>query len=350
MEKVTRTFIDLVKIDSPSGEEDGVRKYLIMKLSSLGIKSVTDKVGNLFVKVDGAGEPVLLSAHMDTVEPGRGIIPKVVNGVVKSDGSTILGADNKAAVAAILTVLGNLPDSHRSLEIVFSVCEETDGGIESFDFNQLKSKIGIAPDRGSKIGNVVLAAPWIDNFEIEVHGRIVHSSVPEKGINALTAASRAMVALEWGRPDKETTTNMGIIHGGSVMNSIPSKVDLTGEVRSFSEKSLEKNIVKIRDTFEKEAKKIGAKIAFRRESYCKGYSYKKTDYSVVYFKKVCDRLKIPLSYEKSFGGSDANSFIAHGISVLNIGEGSKYPHTLREQVSEKDLFKLVELIATYITL
>ena len=102
--------------------------------------------------------------------------------------------------------------------------------------------------------------------------------------------------------------------------------------------------------FEKEAKKIGAKIAFRRESYCKGYSYKKTDYSVVYFKKVCDRLKIPLSYEKSFGGSDANSFIAHGISVLNIGEGSKYPHTLREQVSEKDLFKLVELIATYITL
>jgi len=350
MDEIIDTFIELVKIDSPSGHEEKVRNYLADRLSKMGLHPSVDKAGNMLLKIHGEGEPVLLSAHMDTVEPGCGIKPKRVDGIIKSDGTTILGADNKVAVAAILQVLTNLPKKHRPIEVVFSVREETDSGIDSFDFSKLRSKIGIAADRGSEIGSVVMSSPWIENLEIEVIGKIAHSGLPEDGINALTIASNAITDLKWGRVDEKTTANIGLIEGGTAMNSVPSRVTLTGEVRSFSKKLMDKQILKIEKTFKRIAKKHGGKVHFKREKYCAGYNLKPSNPALKQFAKSCKEYDIKVKYEKSFGGSDANSFIAHGIIVTNVGEGSKDPHTLKESVSVENLVKITKLLSTYVSM
>ncbi|MBI4157697.1 M20/M25/M40 family metallo-hydrolase, partial [Candidatus Woesebacteria bacterium] len=250
MSKLTQTFIDLVRIDSPSGYEARARDFVVQRLAGLGIKSKIDKAGNVFAKVEGEGEPVIVCAHLDTVEPGRGIKPVVSGGFIKSSGETILGADDKVAVAAIICALEEAKEQGiktKPLELIFTVREETDGGINEFDFGQLKAKYGVIADKASPIGTVVMSSPWIENLNIEIIGKTAHAGVPEKGINALTLTSEAISKLKWGRLDEKTTANIGLISGGSAMNSIPEKISLIGEVRSFSKDSLEENIKKIKD-------------------------------------------------------------------------------------------------------
>ncbi|HLE49487.1 MAG TPA: M20/M25/M40 family metallo-hydrolase [Patescibacteria group bacterium] len=346
---LVETFIDLVKIDSPSGEEEKICVYIQKRLSAMGVKSQVDKSGNLFAKVDGVGVPVILSAHMDTVEPGKNIKPKIINGVIKSDGTTILGADNKIAIASIINALQQVnPNRRRSLEIVFSVREETDGGIADFDFSLLQGRTGILADKATDVGIIELASPWIENLEITINGLSAHSGSPEKGINALTVASNAITNLDWGRINDETTSNIGVISGGSVMNTIPEKVFLQGEVRSFSRKKLDNQIIKIKKTFESTTKKYAADLGFIANNYCNGYVFKKSDEYVDRVAGVMKSLGIKPKYEIAFGGSDANTFIKNGINLVNIGDGGRDPHTLKESVTIADLEKIAMIFTSYI--
>ena len=186
------TFLDLVSIDSPSTYEKDVIGYVLVRLKDMGMTVSIDEVGNIFAFSDRSGNPVLLCAHLDTVEPGRGVRPKISNGHIKSDGRTILGADNKAAVAAILLACEETPVIRRkNLEIIFSVREETSGGINEFDTTLIKSKTGLVADSGEPIGSIVLASPWIEDFEAGFFGREAHTSVPGEGINALIAEMSA---------------------------------------------------------------------------------------------------------------------------------------------------------------
>jgi len=260
-------FLTLVKIDSPSGNETEVCKFIASYLEKMGIKSKTDKVGNLFACVSGKGEPVILGAHMDTVEPGCGIKPKIEKGIIKSDGTTILGADNKIAIACILAAITKVPKENRkSLELVFSVREETNSGINEFDFSLLRGKVGLVADRASFVGVIVLSSPWIENLTVDVIGKSTHAGSPEKGINALSLASEAISKLTWGRISSKTTANIGTIKGGSAMNTIPEKIELVGEVRSFSESQLVKQVKKIRSVFTKTVEGNGGKLIFVTES------------------------------------------------------------------------------------
>lgn len=351
MQKVTKNFINLVKIDSLSGYEGEVCNYLIERLGKMGFRTSVDKYGNLFAKSEGVGRPVLLSAHMDTVSPGKNVQPIVKNNIIKSDGSTILGADNKAAIAAILTAVENVAvKNRRPLEIVFSVREETDGGIKNFDFSKLKSVKGLIADRADKIGTIVLSSPWIVNMEISIKGKATHSGTPEKGRNALTVMCKCISKLNWGRIDKFTTSNIGLINGGSAMNTIPESIQLSGEVRGFDKTRLEEVLSKIKDTFLQISNQSRVKCIFNSHIYCSGYVYTRSDNNVKETSTIFRKLEIKPMYQKSFGGSDANAFIQNGVKIINIGYGAKYTHTTREQISVKSLVDLTRIFQTYIIL
>lgn len=349
-DKLTDLFCQLVRIDSPSGLEHEVSKFIFSKFNLLGLEVIQDSAGNLFITVPGQGQPVILSAHMDTVEPGRGIHPVIKEGIIRSSGDTILGADNKVALAAIIQAVSeSFHHNHRALEIVFTVREETDGGISGFDFSRLKSRSGIIPDRGADLGSIVISSPWILNLNIKITGRAAHASLPEEAVNALTVTASALTRLRWGRLNPRTIANIGLISGGSAMNTIPGNVFLTGEIRSFSERDLKIASDHIRAVFQATTDRYGAILDYKPELYCQGYTYSRSDPEVKDLNRLYTSQHLQVNYEKIYGASDANVFIAHNIRVVTIGDGCKNPHTVQENIAVSDLIRLKDIILAYIT-
>ena len=237
-DRLVNTFLDLVRIDSPSGQEAIIGRELQARLTALGLAAGIDEHGNVIARLDGDGVNwLLLSAHMDTVGQDTGIQPIIRDGVISSDGTTILGGDDKSGVAAILETIAVLQEqrlSHPPLEVVITVGEEVGLlGAKLVDKSILRAKQGIVMDAGGPIGHIVISAPGQDSLQITVHGVAAHAgSEPEKGINAIRVAAEAIAAMPLGRIDFETTCNIGIIEGGTARNIVPDIVKITGEARS----------------------------------------------------------------------------------------------------------------------
>ncbi len=206
--------------------------------------------GNLIARFRGTAKdpPLLLNAHMDTVEPGKGVIPVFKDGIFTSDGTTILGADDKSAIAILLETIrvlqeNNLP--YGPLELVFTICEETGLlGAKYLDYDLITATYGYALDATDTEG-IVTRAPGSDRLEFKIHGKDAHAgAAPEKGINAITLACKAIAGLEIGRIDHETTCNIGIIKGGIATNIVPNLVTVKGEIRSHNEEKLTRMTMK----------------------------------------------------------------------------------------------------------
>lgn len=346
--KLVELFFDLVTIDSPSGYESEIRNFLITYFTKLGISTEVDNIGNLFARVNGVGDPIVLSAHMDTVEPGRGVKPRIVGGVIKSDGKTILGADNKAALASIVSAIEAAGTQNRSLEIVFSVKEETDGGINKFDFTRLKSKSGLCADSGFEIGTIVSNSPWITDLKIEIFGRSAHSAEPEKGRNALVVISEVVERLKPGRLDADTTLNFGIVEGGSATNTVPGNMTIGGEIRSFNYRSLRRHLNHLETLLAQAASKHGVKYKILTKPYCTGYNLNRNAKAVVETSHILGKLGHKPKFKNSFGGSDSNAFLDNGISVINIGDGCKNLHTQDEEIALRSLVDLRTIFVRFI--
>ena len=241
--RLVNTFLDLVKIDSPSGEEKNIAIFVSKKLTDLGGNVISDSYGNLITKFPGNGKSFLLSSHLDTVEPGRKIIPKIYGDKVESDGTTILGGDAKAGIAIILEALQSLVEdkkSHVPLEIVFTLEEETGLlGATNLDYSQINATKGIVLDAVGGVENLILSAPGYTRIDAEITGRGAHSGFePEKGISAIKIASVIISRLNIGRIDAETTANVGTIRGGSARNAIAETAYLEAEIRSSNVEKL----------------------------------------------------------------------------------------------------------------
>ncbi|HEX9805063.1 MAG TPA: M20/M25/M40 family metallo-hydrolase [Candidatus Dojkabacteria bacterium] len=348
MQKIVDTFFQIVKIDSPSGEEMEIKIYLKSWLERVGYKVKEDKVGNLLAYVYKGQPKLLLCAHMDTVMPGRSIKPQIRSGVIVSDGNTILGADNKASISAIicavedyLSVHGSLPD----VEILFSVKEETGGGVEYFPFDWVKSKFGVTFDHAKPLGIITLAAPFIYNFRIIFLGKPAHSSKPEKGENALNAAIEFLKSLKVGAHDNhQSTINVGKISGGAGINVIPEEVIVEGEVRSTIKKRFDFHLKKVKSLAEKSVKGSRVKIKYSLDGFCPGYYYKKTDPFIKKVEKLLKKSRLTVGYDMSTGVSDVNSLVGGGIKAVCLSDGTKNPHTKKESVSIKNLESLYRLI------
>jgi tripeptide aminopeptidase len=387
-DRLLATFYDLVRIDSPSGEEGKLREYLKARLEDMGLTTWVDAKGNLLGTLPGRGEPFLLNAHMDSVQPCRGIKPDMRDGVIYSDGSTILGADDRGGIAAILESLACLapggprgaeaplvsPEgpggaeaplvspggpggaeaplvspgrpAHRAVELAFTVQEEVGLlGAKALDLSLLRAREGIVLDSHGPVGGIIVATPYHNHLNAAIIGKAAHAGVaPENGLSAIAVAAEAIARMNLGRIDPETTANIGVIHGGTARNIVPERVELQGEARSRDEAKLERQTEQMVDALTQAAARAGAKIELDVERAYLGYELRPDDALVQKVTGAMKRLGIEPRLEATGGGSDANIFHQHGIKVANLSVGYEDVHTTNEHVALSELVKCAQVL------
>ncbi len=347
-------FVNLCRIDSPSGEEKSVGDYVIEHFARHKIRAGRDAYGNVIAKVAGEGKPLVLSAHLDTVEPGRAVKPVVRNGVVRSDGRTILGADDKAGLAAAIAVAQEAVGQGwriRPLELVFTRQEETDlDGVHNLDWSRIRAREGFILDGSDDPGRITIAAPYIYNIDIQVKGRAAHAGVePQKGINALAIAADAISELKLGRIDRQTTANIGTLAAGSASNSIPAEAVMHAETRSHSQKSALAQIEIINRAFKRAVRRRrGAKLSFSSTLACRGYRYDKKDPLIKELKAAMTAHGWTVAWEESCGASDANVWAEKQIKAVEISIGYRDAHTTDEWIKVDDIWSVFRFLAAYI--
>ncbi|UCG79987.1 MAG: M20/M25/M40 family metallo-hydrolase [Desulfobacterales bacterium] len=372
--RLADVFRSLVQIDSVSKKEGAIAKVLRDIFQSLkgevyidgaGSK-VEGETGNLIARFKGSNAgsvPLLLNAHMDTVQPGEGVKIHFTDGTFASDGSTILGADDKSALAIIIETIRILQENrlqYSPLEVVVTICEEVGLlGAKNLDYSLLTAQYGYSIDASDTEG-IVTRAPAANRLEFKVHGRDAHAgAAPEKGINAIHLASGAISEICLGRIDEETTANIGLIQGGKATNIVPSLVTVAGEVRSHNPEKLEEETQKIIQSFERQVSDYKQRFASddglpRLEVEIReDFSNLKIpeDHPVVTLAKdAAARLGRKMETKTSGGGSDANIFFGYGIVTGVLGTGMKDMHTVRESIRLDDMVKSVELLLEIIQL
>jgi tripeptide aminopeptidase len=365
-ERLAETFKAMVRIDSVSRDEARFAGMLQARLAEMGIETFFDdsasrtgsNTGNLIARVPGTIDtaPLLLSAHMDTVTPGQGITPVLHDGVFTSDGTTILGSDDKSAIAILLEVLQVLKTSNRPhppLELVFSTCEEIGLlGAKYLDYSLIRAPMGYVLDTRDPDG-IVTRAPSANRLKFEIIGKEAHAgSAPEKGINAILLAARAIAGVEVGRLDEETTCNLGTIQGGEATNIVPRQVVVEGEVRSHDEGKLARVTERVVGSFRNAVASYEGRIPEMdcpRVEVSVQADFTRThipdDHAIVKLARLAaDRLDRALEIKTAGGGSDANVFFQHGIYAGVLGTGMQDVHTLQENIALADMVKTVELV------
>ena len=354
-DRLVSTFTDLVRIDSPSGEEAAVADDLTGRLSNLGFTVSRDAYGNLIASEPG-DSPILLSAHMDTVEPGRGVNPIIDGDVIHTDGSTVLGGDCKSGIALILEALESLRGdgaARRPVEIALTREEEIGlVGAKNLDFSMLRAKQAIVFDGEGPAYHVTTGTPTYLAFDIDVTGRAAHAGVePEKGISAIQIAAEMIVQMRIGRLDENTTFNVGLIEGGSVRNAVPEHALLRGETRSHDPEALERvrayllNIVQ--DT---QGRWSEATINCELQEQFVGYRLDENTGLLARVKETLTALGMTPELALSGGGTDGNVFVLNGIEAVVVGAAMHDAHTVRESVRISELEQGAQLCRALIEL
>jgi len=365
-------FIELIKIDSVSKKEGRLTKILKAKLEQLGAKVSLDNTGkkigsdgnNIIAKIEGTKSlpTIMLNAHLDTVVPGEGIKPIIKEGIIKSDGTTILGSDDKSGIAIIREILRVLKEGkikHPPIDVVLTICEEVGLlGAKNLDFSLIDAQMGYSLDT-EEIDRLVTRAPSHNTFTIKVYGKASHAGAsPEKGISAIAVASKAIAKLTLGKIDDETTANIGIIQGGQATNIVTPFVEVKGEVRSHNERKLEYETQEIMKTFWKTARKmkkiIDGKLVFPRteEKITKEYNCYFLAEDVQVVKRALEagqKLGLEMQTVKTGGGSDANIFNEKGIKTAVLGTGMSKVHTKEEFIKISDLILGAKLLLEIVT-
>jgi tripeptide aminopeptidase len=349
-------FLQLVQIDSVTFEEAEVARYLDSRLRGLGFAVENDaagpSTGNLIARLPGTrpGAPAIaFNAHMDTVEPGRGVKPVVRDGVVRSSGDTILGADCKAGVAAILEGVTAILQSgipRPDLELIFTFAEERQHvGARQLDASRLSAGSCFTLDASGPIGTLITAAPCYYSLRAAFLGRASHAgAAPELGINALVAASRAIARMSLGRIDRETTTNIGLLRAGSGRNTVPARAELEGEARSHDEVKATAQVAGMTGIMREEADRIGATLDLQVTREYRPFSLSPDALPVRLATMAAQRLGFAVKLESTNGGSDANDLNEKGIPTVVLSSGAEEPHTFQEHVAVEDLVRAAQLV------
>jgi tripeptide aminopeptidase len=356
--EVVDLFTELAALPSPPGEERAVADVVIGYLRDLGLSvdeddagpKVGSNIGNVFCRLEATdgGNPIFLCAHLDTVPPEGPIEPVIEDGVVRNAGGTILGADNKSAVAAMLegarrVLAENRP--HGGIELLFTPKEEVGLlGAAAFDHERLRARLGYVYDQAAPIGDVILGAPYSRAMQVRFHGRAAHSGMyPEEGRSAVAAAARAISDLRLGRIDEETTANVGIIQGGTAGNIIPEWCTLDAEARSHDERKLEELVQEMVDVFSFAAGLEDCEVEAKVSKSYKGYRFKPDDPVVRIAHAALERSGYKPAYGFSGGAADANVFNERGLACLNLANGMQDIHTPDERITVADLEGMVEV-------
>ncbi|HEU5280216.1 MAG TPA: M20/M25/M40 family metallo-hydrolase [Gaiellaceae bacterium] len=356
--EVVDLFLELAMLPSPPGDERAVADVVIRYLRDLGLAvdeddagtKVGSNAGNVYCRLEptDGGNPIFLCAHLDTVPPEGPIEPVIEDGVVRNAAGTILGADNKSAVAAMLegarrVLAENRP--HGGIELLFTPKEEVGLlGAAAFDRERLHARVGYVYDQAAPIGEVILGAPYSRAMQVRFHGRAAHSGMyPEEGRSAIAAAARAVCDLRLGRIDEETTANVGIIQGGTAGNIIPEWCTLDAEARSHDERKLEELVQEMVDAFAFAAGLEDCDVETKISKSYRGYRFKQDDAVVRLAQAALERSGYTPTYALSGGAADANVFNEHGLACLNLANGMQDIHTPDERIAVDDLEGMVEV-------
>jgi len=354
-DRLLSTFLELAQISSPSRREGAIVRRILEILQNLGAQVTVDtsaerlggESGNVIARFPGAidAPPLLFNAHLDTVEPTEQLRIRLHDETITSDGATILGADDKAGVAAIIEMLRAVQESglpHPPLEIVFTVAEEIGlMGSMVLDYGLLTAKVGFVADSGGNIGRIIHRAPAQKNVKFTVHGRACHAGIaPEKGVNAIAVAAQAITNIRQGRLDAETTANIGIIHGGKATNIVPDTVEVVGEARSRDPQKLAAQVAHMRQAFTAAAAAMGATVDIEETDIYAAFNLDPASRPVQLAARALDALGIVPIVEATGGGSDANFFNAHGIEAVILSTGMSNAHG-HDEVLNLDQFHLL---------
>jgi len=366
--RLVAEFLELVRIDSLSRREGRIAKRLGETLTGLGAaveeddagQKVGGEAGNLLAKLPGTvpGAPaLLLCAHMDTVVPGENVKPVVSGDVIRTDGTTVLGGDDKSGLVAILETLRVLREDripHGPIDVLFTICEEYGLlGAKHFDAGRLRARTGLVLDVDGAC-ELVVRAPAANKMVFTVHGLEAHAGVcPEQGISAIKVAGEAIAAMRLGRIDAETTANLGMIEGGLAVNIVPNRVRLRGEARSLSLQKLEAQTDHMRRCFEEAAGRHRARVGERLHT-ARAETRVERDYDrldlpvdapiVRLTERAAANLGKPFTTRATGGGSDANVLNGHGLQVANLACGMREIHTVNEWIDVKDMVATTELL------
>lgn len=355
MNKTVQTFLDLVRINSVSGDEGRIGLFLETRLLSLGLSTSWDEGGNLYAYLPGSGATILLSAHMDTVPLAFDVEPLVEDGLIHTGGKTALGADDKAAIAAILTVLEAIKNeriSHPNLVILFSVREELGlQGIAEVDVNKLSSvDHGYVFDAEGPVGTFITAAPGSIKLDVTFLGKGAHAGFsPETGISAIQMASDAIASMHLLRIDEKTTANVGSFVAPGSRNIVCDKATLSLEARSLEAKKLTAQIEHMKSCLREAAAKHGGKVTIEEELLYEAYKLDTDSPSFQQLKRACTALGLPYSERPTLGGSDANVLNAKGIPTTVCTTGYEAPHTTDESIPVAQLLLLTSLVTELAT-
>jgi tripeptide aminopeptidase len=351
-------FLDLAALPSPPGQERAVADRVISELRGLGLDvdedaagaDIDSTAGNLYARLEptAEGTPLFFCAHMDTVPPTGPIEPVVEDGVVRNAGGTILGADNKSAVVAMVeaarrVVMERVP--HAGLELLFTPKEEVGlRGAQAFDCSRLAARVGYVYDQAGPIGEVVLGAPNSMIMKITFAGQSAHAGMaPEEGRSAIAAAARAIADMRLGRIDEETSANVGMIQGGVARNIVPDTCVLSGEARSHDEAKLADLVQEMLDACSFAASLTGCDVEAEVERGFHGYRFAKGDEPVRLAEAALCRVGHEPTYALSGGGADANVFNNRGLACLNLANGMAEIHTPQEHIAVADLDGMVDV-------
>lgn len=360
-ERLLETFTGLLGINSPSFHEKEIGGLLGRKLRERGCRVTVQKYdksfnimafkkGNFGNKVPG----LLLSGHMDTIEPTEGIRFCIRGKRISSTGNTALGADDKSALAQILEALAVLQERdirHGDIEVVFTSAEEKGlCGAKNLDFKKIGSRYALVLDSGGSVGRLVVAAPAHITYEMNITGKAAHAGIePEKGINAIKVAADIISAVPNGRIDAGTTANIGIIKGGTATNVVPKEAFIHGELRSHDYKMLQKTRQGIFGAARRIAKKNKAAIHIAENDEYQSFKIDEHDRFLEFMDNVVSNCGMTPVHVISGGGSDANIFNKNGIKAINISTGMQKAHSNDEYILLKDLYKGSLLVLKAIT-
>lgn len=363
-ERIVNEFLELVQIDSETTQEANIAKALKEKFSSLGLEVYEDDTkeqtghgaGNLICTLKGnkqGVDPIYFTCHMDTVVPGNGIKPTIKDGYIVTDGTTILGADDKAGISALLEAIRVIQEEnieHGDIQFVITVGEESGlVGAKALDPTLLHAKYGFALDSDEKVGNIIVAAPTQAKITTHIYGKTAHAGVaPEKGVSAITIAAKSVAKMPLGRIDEETTANIGRFEGGKATNIVADEVFVLAEARSLVAEKMEAQVEAMKKAFEETAKEMGGSADTVIDIMYPGFKYSDGDLVVEIAKKAAEKIGREPKLLKSGGGSDANVFAGFNIPTVNLAVGYEEIHTTNEKMPVEELCKLAEMTVAII--
>jgi len=362
-DRIVSRFIDYVKISSPSYKEADFAKVLKRDMEELGFEVIVDNAGekagsntgNLigYLKGNKDVEPIMFCAHMDTVTPCENIEPIIEDGIIKSKGNTILSADDKAGIIGILEGIRYIKENkipHGDIEVVFTICEEVGlYGSKYLDYSKIKSKMAFVLDASGEIGGVNVQGPAQTQIHAKFHGKAAHAGLsPEKGINAIQVASKAINNMNLLRIDEETTANVGIIRGGTATNIVADYAEMELEARSLKEEKLEKQVDHMIKAMEKAAEEFGAKVDIDVKYAYPTFYLDKDEPILNIIKNAMEKIGINYKPGTTGGGSDTNILNGKGIKAATLGVGMYNAHSVNEYISADDLVKLSKLVASIV--